>query len=163
MWHSSGASSICLRLCSNRVQGAYFTPNRTLSLAWGALHYLVRERGVGQTVGFGSRADPLDAAEVANGRVEDGRGSWGPTGHHPVSHLRSSNRTSGVTASGSPTGFTAGPRQNTSRQAFKTQKTKLPVNNFTREPASSAPCHFVSSREKVAHALVGIAVNAAEC
>jgi len=28
---------------------------------------------------------------------------------------------------------------------------------------NAAPCHFVPSCEKVAHALVGIAVNTAEC
>ena len=41
------------------------------------------------------------------GRVEDGRGSWGPMAIAPFSHPRSSNRTCGATASGSPTGFTA--------------------------------------------------------
>jgi hypothetical protein len=48
------------------------------------------------------------------GRVEDGRGSLGAFGHRPVSHPRSSNRTSRFPASGFPTGFTArhttGPR-----------------------------------------------------
>src|SRR5713226_7519514 len=44
---------------------------------------------------------------VSDGRVEDGRGSLGAYGHRPVSHPRSSNRTSRFPASGFPTGFTA--------------------------------------------------------
>ena len=48
-----------------------------------------------------------DNKVVAFGRVEDGRGSLGPSGQHPVSHPRSSNRTCRLPASGSPTGFTA--------------------------------------------------------
>ena len=45
--------------------------------------------------------------DVAVGRVEDGRGSLGPFGQRPVSHPRSSNRTSRFPASGFPTGFAA--------------------------------------------------------
>src|SRR5206468_8161279 len=35
--------------------------------------------------------------------------------------------------------------------------------NFTGEPACAAPCHFVPSGEEVAHALVDVSVDRAEC
>ena len=37
------------------------------------------------------------------------------------------------------------------------------MNHFAREAARAAPCHFVTSCAEVAHALMDIAVNAAEC
>src|SRR5262249_6954839 len=55
------------------------------------------------------------------------------------------------------------PRRDTSWQAFETQQAEFSVDSFAREPARAAPCHFVSPCEEVAHALIGIAVNAAEC
>src|SRR6516225_9179004 len=55
-----------------------------------------------------------------------------------------------------------GTRRGSEWQAFEAQQTEFPIDSVVREPAGAAPCHFVPSCEKVAHALVGIAVNTAD-
>ena len=52
-----------------------------------------------------------------------------------------------------------GTRRGSEWQAFEAQQTEFPMDSVVREPAGAAPCHFVPSCEKVAHALVGIAVQ----
>src|SRR6516162_1689886 len=97
------------------------------------------------------------------GRVEDGRGSWGPMAITPFPI--SAHRTGGPDFR-SPALRLASPqgtRRGSEWQAFEAQQTEFPIDSVVREPAGAAPCHFVPSCEKVAHALVGIAVNTAEC
>ena len=48
-------------------------------------------------------------------------------------------------------------------QAFETQQAAFSIDNVEGEPVGAAPCHFVPSGEEVAHALIDVAVNAAEC
>src|SRR5262249_33332845 len=48
-------------------------------------------------------------------------------------------------------------------QAFETQQTEFSIDDFTRESVSAASCHLVSSGEEVAHALIDVSVNTAEC
>ncbi len=97
------------------------------------------------------------------GRVEDGRGSWGPMAITPFPI--SAHRTGGPDFR-SPALRLASPqgtRRGSEWQAFEAQQTEFPIDSVVREPAGAAPCHFVPSCEEVAHALVGIAVNTAEC
>jgi hypothetical protein len=56
-----------------------------------------------------------------------------------------------------------GTRRGSEWQAFEAQQTEVPIDSVVREPAGTAPCHFVPSCEEVAHPLVRIAVNTAEC
>ena len=56
-----------------------------------------------------------------------------------------------------------GTRRGSEWQAFEAQQAEFPIDSVVREPAGAAPWHFVPSCEEVAHALVGIAVNTAEC
>jgi len=98
-----------------------------------------------------------------HGRVEDGRGSWGPMAITPFPI--SAHRTGGPDFR-SPALRLASPqgtRRGNEWQAFEAQQTEFPIDRVVREPAGAAPCHFVPSCEEVAHALVGIAVNTAEC
>ena len=100
---------------------------------------------------------------VSDGRVEDGRGSWGPMAITPFPI--SAHRTGGPDFR-SPALRLASPqgtRRGSEWQAFEAQQTEFPIDSVVREPAGAAPCHFVPSCEEVAHALVGIAVNTAEC
>src|SRR5712672_3093545 len=97
------------------------------------------------------------------GRVEDGRGSWGPMAITPFPI--SAHRTGGPDFR-SPALRLASPqgtRRGSEWKAFEAQQTEFPIDSVVREPAGAAPCHFVPSCEEVAHALVGIAVNTAEC
>src|SRR5215207_5589622 len=57
-------------------------------------------------------------APACRGRVEERRGDLGPCGHRSVSAPRSSNRTCGFPASGSPTGFIARPTTEVARLAW---------------------------------------------
>src|SRR5260370_4922212 len=96
------------------------------------------------------------------GRVEAGRGSWGPMAITPFPI--SAHRTGGPDFR-SPALRLASPqgtRRGSEWQAFEAQQTEFPIDSVVREPAGAAPCHFVPSCEEVAHALVGIAVNTAE-
>src|SRR5215472_15259923 len=105
----------------------------------------------------------LQTARVRGGRVEDGRGSWGPMAITPFPI--SAHRTGGPDFR-SPALRLASPqgtRRGSEWQAFEAQQTEFPIDSVVREPARAAPCHFVPSCEEVTHALVGIAVNAAEC
>src|SRR6516162_918382 len=105
---------------------------------------------------------PIDRL-FRGGRVEDGRGSWGPMAITPFPI--SAHRTGGPDFR-SPALRLASPRgtrRGSEWQAFEAQQTEFPIDSVVREPAGAAPCHFVPSCEKVAHALVGIAVNTAEC
>jgi hypothetical protein len=49
------------------------------------------------------------------------------------------------------------------RVALESQETAFSIDDLTGESLGPAPCHFVPSGEEVAHALIDIAVNAAEC
>ena len=103
------------------------------------------------------------ALSQMDGRVEDGRGSWGPMAITPFPI--SAHRTGGPDFR-SPALRLASPqgtRRGSEWQAFEAQQTEFPIDSVVREPAGAAPCHFVPSCEEVAHALVGIAVNTAEC
>src|SRR5215204_3410999 len=64
----------------------------------------------------GKLCAPYDSA--CRGRVEERRGDLGPCGHRSVSAPRSSNRTCGFPASGSPTGFIARPTTEVARLAW---------------------------------------------
>src|SRR5215469_13575067 len=100
---------------------------------------------------------------IGDGRVEDGRGSWGPMAITPFPI--SAHRTGGPDFR-SPALRLASPqgtRRGSEWQAFEAQHTEFPIDSVVREPAGAAPCHFVPSCEEVTHALVGIAVNTAEC
>src|SRR6516165_4138874 len=127
----------------------------------------------GKSVTLYDPATPFYAGEAAPpevdkmleqlGRVEDGRGGWGPTAITPFPI--SAHRTGGPDFR-SPALRLASPqgtRRGSEWQAFEAQQTEFPIDSVVREPAGAAPCHFVPSCEKVAHALVGIAVNTAEC
>jgi hypothetical protein len=48
-------------------------------------------------------------------------------------------------------------------QAFETQQTVFTIDNIIREPACAAPCYLVPSGEEIAHVLIDVLVNAAEC
>src|SRR6202011_1532578 len=106
---------------------------------------------------------PCAPGQLRLGRVEDGRGSWGPMAITPFPI--SAHRTGGPDFR-SPALRLASPqgtRRGSEWQAFEAQQTEFPIDSVVREPAGAAPCHFVPSCEEVAHALVGIAVDTAEC
>jgi len=48
-------------------------------------------------------------------------------------------------------------------QAFETQQTEFTIDNIIRGPACATPCYLVPSGEEIAHALIDVLVNAAEC
>src|SRR5215831_10277460 len=77
------------------------------------------------------------------GRVEDGRGSLGPSGHRLVSHPRSSNRTYRSPASGSPTGFTA-----------RYTESKLTARGFGA--VSNSPSPLDTQQSPAAPVIVGV-------
>jgi len=111
----------------------------------------------------GPQLDKINEVIISLGRVEDGRGGWGPMAITPFPI--SAHRTGGPDFR-SPALRLASPqgtRRGSEWQAFEAQQTEFPIDSVVREPAGAAPCHFVPSCEKVAHALVGIAVNTAEC
>jgi hypothetical protein len=144
----------------------YLSRADELGLKAGSLGAALRE-----AVSGASRIDILSgyysigylADLLASGRVEDGGGSWGPMAITPFPI--SAHRTGGPDFR-SPALRLASPqgtRRGSEWQAFEAQQTEFPIDSVVREPAGAAPCHFVPSCEEVAHALVGIAVNTAEC
>src|SRR5713226_7562622 len=97
------------------------------------------------------------------GRVEDGRGSWGPMAITPFPI--SAHRTGGPDFRSPALRLASqqGKGRGSEWQAFEAQQNEYPIDSVVREPAGAAPCHFVPSCEEVAYALVGIAVNTSEC
>ena len=55
-----------------------------------------------------------------------------------------------------------GTRRGSEWQAFEAREATVPVDDFTGEPFSPAPCHLVPSGEEVAHALVDVSIDATE-
>ena len=80
----------------------------------------------------------------------------------PVSHPRSSNRTCGATASGSPTGFIARPTARQFGQALQSQHTAFTMDHVEGELSVAAPMHLMPSGEESAHALGDVLVHPAE-
>ncbi len=79
--------------------------------------------------------------------------------HRSVSSPRSSNRTCGFPASGSPTGFTSRPTAWSKVHADEVQHAKLPEHDLGREAPRSAPLHLATMDEEVAHAVVDMVVD----
>src|SRR6516165_5772805 len=82
--------------------------------------------------------------------------------HHSVSHPRSSKRTCGATASGSPTGFTASHTTVHLVAGVRGAGVPVPRRRLHRRTVLSRPRHLVPSGEEVADALVDISVDAPE-
>ncbi len=82
-----------------------------------------------------------------------------PTCRGPVSPPRSSNRTCGFPASGSPTGFTSRPTAWSKVHADEVQDAKLPEHNLGWEALRASPLNLATMDEEVADAVVGIVVD----
>src|SRR5260370_21586745 len=82
---------------------------------------------------------PATASIVSSGRVEDGRGSWGPMAITPFPI--SAHRTGGPDFR-SPALRLASPqgtRRGSEWQAFEAQQTPVPIDIVVREPAGGPP------------------------
>ncbi len=91
-------------------------------------------------------------AATRRGRVEEWRGDLGPCGHRSVSTPRSSNRTCGFPASGSPTDFISWPTACVTRRVFvSTQHQARRRRSRTRTVGSRAtgPCDAVRLRLEI--------------
>ena len=99
-------------------------------------------------------------AEMVESRM--GAVAWA-SGHRPVSHPRSSNRTCRFPASGFPAGFTARHATGHSGQALEAQNAEFSMNDIECESAIAAPLHLVPSREESAHTFKDVLVDAAVC
>ena len=77
----------------------------------------------------------------------------------PVSHPRSSNRTCGATASGSPTGFIARPTARQVGASVPGPATALTMDHVKGELSVAAPMHLMPSGEEGTHALGDVLVH----
>src|SRR5262245_63281180 len=128
---------------------------RGLGLEWVKKSY-------GYPVRCRSEPDISSMLYGSGGRVEDGRGSLGPVASAPFPIP--AHRT-GDPDFRSPALRLASPRgtRRSEWQAFEAQQAEVLVDNVTREPDGATPCHLMPSCEEVAHTLVGIAIDCAEC
>jgi hypothetical protein len=111
----------------------------------------------------GSGPAPTAPIHSTFGRVEDGCGSLGPMADAPFPIP--AHRT-GHTDFRYPTLRLASPqgtRRDTLGQALEPQQPEFSINNFARELARAAPCHFVSSREERKAVHAAAALGASSC
>src|SRR5262249_17054478 len=102
------------------------------------------------------------ADDAGLGRVEDGRGSLGPVASTPFPIPAHRTGDPDFRSPALRLVSPQGTRRGNEWQAFEAQQTEFPVDDFTREPHGTAPCHFMPSCEEIAHTLVGVAINRAE-
>src|SRR5260370_2636402 len=88
---------------------------------------------------------PATASIVSSGRVEDGRGSWGPMAITPFPI--SAHRTGGPDFRSPALRLPSpqGTRRGSERQAFEAQQTPLPIHSAPRGPARAPPPPVVLS------------------
>lgn len=115
------------------------------------------------TSGQSRQADYLRArADFALGRVEDGRGGWGPVAITPFPTLAHRTGRADFRHPALRPASSQGSRHGNSGQAFETQQAAFSMDNVEGEPPCAAPCHLMPPGEEVSNALINIVVDSTE-
>ena len=101
--------------------------------------------------------------DIANGRVEDGRGSLGPMANVPFPIPAHQTGRADFRHPAFRLASPQGMRRDRSGQALEAQNAELSMNYIEGKSTIAAPLHLVPSREEPAHSLKVVLVDAAVC
>ena len=108
-------------------------------------------------------ADAGFAADVSDGRVEDGRGSLGPMANAPFPIPAHQTGRADFRHPAFRPASPRGTRRGRSGQALEAQNAEFSMNYIECESAIAAPLHLVPSREERARTFKDVLVDAAVC